>query len=91
MNPMLKKWTILICICIACCFNHAIAQNGGSRDDLQKQAQTLQKELDATNDIIKNEKSLLQVEQDRLKEVQKINGQYSLFGDRFKVLTTYFK
>jgi hypothetical protein len=51
----------------------------------------LQKELDATNDIIKNEKSLLQVEQDRLKEVQKINGQYSLFGDRFKVLTTYFK
>ena len=63
MNPMLKKWTILICICIACCFNHAIAQNGGSRDDLQKQAQTLQKELDALNNLLeqtkKNKKSSL--------------------------------
>ena len=63
MNPMLKKWTILICICIACCFNHANAQNGGSRDDLQKQAQTLQKELDALNNLLeqtkKNKKSSL--------------------------------
>ena len=46
MNLMLKKWSILICICIAFCLNHANAQNGNSRDDLQKQAQTLQKELD---------------------------------------------
>ena len=63
MNVMLKKWTILICICVACCFNHAIAQNGGSRDDLQKQAQTLQKELDALNNLLeqtkKNKKSSL--------------------------------
>ncbi len=63
MNPMLKKWTILISICIACCLNHAIAQNGGSRDDLQKQAQTLQKELDALNNLLeqtkKNKKSSL--------------------------------
>jgi septal ring factor EnvC (AmiA/AmiB activator) len=63
MNVMLKKWTILICIYVACCFNHAIAQNGGSRDDLQKQAQTLQKELDALNNLLeqtkKNKKSSL--------------------------------
>ena len=63
MNAMLKKWTILICIYVACCFNHAIAQNGGSRDDLQKQAQTLQKELDALNNLLeqtkKNKKSSL--------------------------------
>ena len=63
MNVMLKKWTILICIYLACCFNHAIAQNGGSRDDLQKQAQTLQKELDALNNLLeqtkKNKKSSL--------------------------------
>jgi septal ring factor EnvC (AmiA/AmiB activator) len=63
MNAMLKKWTILVCICVACCLNHAIAQNGGSRDDLQKQAQTLQKELDALNNLLeqtkKNKKSSL--------------------------------
>jgi septal ring factor EnvC (AmiA/AmiB activator) len=63
MNVMLKKWIILICIYLACCFNHAIAQNGGSRDDLQKQAQTLQKELDALNNLLeqtkKNKKSSL--------------------------------
>jgi septal ring factor EnvC (AmiA/AmiB activator) len=63
MNAMLKKWTILVCICLACCLNHAIAQNGGSRDDLQKQAQTLQKELDALNNLLeqtkKNKKSSL--------------------------------
>jgi septal ring factor EnvC (AmiA/AmiB activator) len=63
MNIMLKKWTILFCIYVACCFNHAIAQNGSSRDDLQKQAQTLQKELDALNNLLeqtkKNKKSSL--------------------------------
>jgi septal ring factor EnvC (AmiA/AmiB activator) len=63
MNAMLKRWTILVCICLACCLNHAIAQNGGSRDDLQKQAQTLQKELDALNNLLeqtkKNKKSSL--------------------------------
>ena len=63
MNAMLKKWIILVCICVACCLNHAIAQNGGSRDDLQKQAQTLQKELDALNNLLeqtkKNKKSSL--------------------------------
>jgi len=63
MNPMLKKWTILICICVVSCLNHATAQNGSSREDLQKQSQTLQKELDALNNLLeqtkKNKKSSL--------------------------------
>jgi septal ring factor EnvC (AmiA/AmiB activator) len=63
MNPMLKNWTIIIGICIACCLNHANAQNGSSREDLQKQSQTLQKELDALNNLLeqtkKNKKSSL--------------------------------
>ena len=80
MNVMLKKWTILICIYVACCFNHAIAQNGGSRDDLQKQAQTLQKELDALNNLLeqtkKNKKSsLLAVIRNKIsKRAALING-----------------
>jgi len=57
MNPMLKKWTILICISIACCLNHANAQNGNARDDLQKQAQTLQKELDDLNRLLDQTKN----------------------------------
>ena len=54
---MLKKWSVLICVCIACCLNHANAQNGNSRDDLQKQAQTLQKELDDLNRLLDQTKN----------------------------------
>jgi len=54
---MLKKWSILICICIACCLNDANAQNGNSRDDLQKQAQTLQRELDDLNRLLDQTKN----------------------------------
>jgi hypothetical protein len=50
-----------------------------------------QKIIDFLKAQEKQEKSILQAEQDRLKEVEKTNNQYSLFGDRFKVLTTYFK
>ena len=57
MNLMLKKWSILICICISCCLNHASAQNGNSRDDLQKQAQTLQRELDDLNRLLDQTKN----------------------------------
>ena len=57
MNLMLKKWSILICICIAFCLNHANAQNGNSRDDLQKQAQTLQRELDDLNRLLDQTKN----------------------------------
>ena len=57
MNPMLKNWTIIIGICIACTLNHAHAQNGNSRDDLQKQAQTLQKELDDLNRLLDQTKN----------------------------------
>lgn len=48
---------------MSCCFNFAIAQNGNSREDLQKQAQSLQKELDELNNLLeqtkKNKKSSL--------------------------------
>jgi septal ring factor EnvC (AmiA/AmiB activator) len=48
---------------IACFVNNTIAQNGNSRDDLQKQAQSLQKELDDLNRLLdqtkKNKKSSL--------------------------------
>jgi septal ring factor EnvC (AmiA/AmiB activator) len=37
--------------------NHANAQNGNSRDDLQKQAQTLQKELDDLNRLLDQTKN----------------------------------
>lgn len=57
MNPMLKNWTIIIGICLSCCLNQAIAQNGNSRDDLQKQAQTLQKELDDLNRLLNQTKN----------------------------------
>jgi septal ring factor EnvC (AmiA/AmiB activator) len=57
MKPMLKKWSILICVCIACFLNYANAQNGNSRDDLQKQAQTLQKELDDLNRLLDQTKN----------------------------------
>ena len=57
MNLMLKKWSILLFICIAFCLNHANAQNGNSRDDLQKQAQTLQKELDDLNRLLDQTKN----------------------------------
>ncbi|MBP7940029.1 MAG: hypothetical protein KAZ20_02705, partial [Sediminibacterium sp.] len=60
---MIKKWSILICLFFACFLNNAIAQNGNSREDLQKQAQSLQKELDALNNLLeqtkKNKKSSL--------------------------------
>ena len=63
MNAMIKKWAILICLFFACFLNNAIAQNGNSREDLQKQAQSLQKELDALNNLLeqtkKNKKSSL--------------------------------
>jgi septal ring factor EnvC (AmiA/AmiB activator) len=57
MKPMFKKWSILICVCIACFLNYANAQNGNSRDDLQKQAQTLQKELDDLNRLLDQTKN----------------------------------
>jgi len=60
---MIKKCTILICILITCFVMYSNAQNGNSRDDLQKQSQTLQKELDALNNLLeqtkKNKKSSL--------------------------------
>jgi septal ring factor EnvC (AmiA/AmiB activator) len=60
---MIKKCAILICIIFVCFFNHSIAQNGNSRDELQRQSQTLQKELDALNNLLeqtkKNKKSSL--------------------------------
>lgn len=63
MNSMLKKWSILICLFVAFLLNDATAQNGNSRDDLQKQAQTLQRELDDLNRLLdqtkKNKKSSL--------------------------------
>ncbi len=63
MNAMLKKWSILICLFLTCFLNHTIAQNGNSREDLQKQAQSLQKELDELNNLLeqtkKNKKSSL--------------------------------
>lgn len=63
MNAMIKKWSVLICLFLACFLNNAIAQNGNSREDLQKQAQSLQKELDALNNLLdqtkKNKKSSL--------------------------------
>ena len=63
MNCMIKKWSILICIFLSCSLTAAIAQNGNSREDLQKQAQSLQKELDELNNLLeqtkKNKKSSL--------------------------------
>lgn len=63
MNCMIKKWSVLICLFFACFLNNAMAQNGNSREDLQKQAQSLQKELDALNNLLeqtkKNKKSSL--------------------------------
>ena len=63
MNCMIKKWSIFICIILACFLNEAIAQNGNSREELQKQSQSLQKELDELNRLLdqtkKNKKSSL--------------------------------
>ena len=60
---MIKKGAILICIFFVCFFNNSMAQNGNSRDELQRQSQTLQKELDALNNLLeqtkKNKKSSL--------------------------------
>lgn len=60
---MIKKGAILICIFFVCFFNNSMAQNGISRDELQRQSQTLQKELDALNNLLeqtkKNKKSSL--------------------------------
>jgi septal ring factor EnvC (AmiA/AmiB activator) len=60
---MIKKCAILFCIIFVCFFNHTIAQNGNSRDELQRQSQTLQKELDQLNNLLeqtkKNKKSSL--------------------------------
>jgi septal ring factor EnvC (AmiA/AmiB activator) len=60
---MIKKCSIIICILFACFVNNTNAQNGNSREDLQKQSQTLQKELDALNNLLeqtkKNKKSSL--------------------------------
>lgn len=54
---MLRNWSIVICICLACCLNQVNAQNGNSRDELQKQAQTLQKELDDLNRLLDQTKN----------------------------------
>lgn len=63
MNCMIKKWSILICLFLSCYVQNAIAQNGNSREDLQKQAQSLQRELDDLNRLLdqtkKNKKSSL--------------------------------
>ena len=60
---MIKKCAILICIFFVCFFNNSIAQNSNSRDELQRQSQTLQKELDQLNNLLeqtkKNKKSSL--------------------------------
>lgn len=60
---MIKKCSIIICILFTCLINNTNAQNGNSREDLQKQSQTLQKELDALNNLLeqtkKNKKSSL--------------------------------
>jgi septal ring factor EnvC (AmiA/AmiB activator) len=60
---MIKKWSILICLFVACFINNATAQNGNSREELQKQSQSLQKELEALNNLLeqtkKNKKSSL--------------------------------
>ena len=60
---MIKKCSIIICILFACFVNNTKAQNGNSREDLQKQSQTLQKELDDLNRLLdqtkKNKKSSL--------------------------------
>jgi septal ring factor EnvC (AmiA/AmiB activator) len=60
---MIKKCLIIICILFACFVNNTNAQNGNSREDLQKQSQALQKELDALNNLLeqtkKNKKSSL--------------------------------
>ena len=60
---MIKKCFIIICILFACFVNNTNAQNGNSREDLQKQSQALQKELDALNNLLeqtkKNKKSSL--------------------------------
>ena len=60
---MIKKCSIIICILFACIVNNTNAQNGNSREDLQKQSQTLQKELDDLNRLLdqtkKNKKSSL--------------------------------
>lgn len=63
MTAMIKKSVILICLFLACFLTDSIAQNASSREDLQKQAQSLQKELDALNNLLeqtkKNKKSSL--------------------------------
>jgi septal ring factor EnvC (AmiA/AmiB activator) len=60
---MIKKWSILICLFFACYINNVSAQNGNSREELQKQSQSLQKELEALNKLLeqtkKNKKSSL--------------------------------
>ena len=60
---MIKKCSIIICILFACFVNNIIAQNGNSREELQKQSQTLQKELDDLNRLLdqtkRNKKSSL--------------------------------
>jgi septal ring factor EnvC (AmiA/AmiB activator) len=60
---MIKKWSILIYLFAACFINSATAQNGNSREELQKQSQSLQKELEALNNLLdqtkKNKKSSL--------------------------------
>ena len=90
MKPMLKNWTIIIGICLVCCLNHANAQNGNSRDDLQKQAQTLQKELDDLNRLLdqtKNNKksSLAQLALIRNK-ISNSNGLSIIIACRFFII-----
>jgi peptidoglycan hydrolase CwlO-like protein len=73
---MIKKWSILICLFFACCINNVSAQNGNSREELQKQSQSLQKELEALNNLLEQTK----------KNMAEIQKGFDLFGKYYQNL-----